>query len=256
MMQAVNLYDSIKLKGVRTLLAGKVIDSAPHELQLQYGEDRFLFVYRFGCLVTFNLSPEESDREIAKVKAALGEGLQSPTTETYNIRIADGPPKVESDYAEIKKLSRDYLRLVAVTLGQSCALEYFEIGTDRMLYETSTFLNVLANRGTVPLRSKKLLQFIGSAASTRQNIVSNLFILDPPEETWASKELRKFHGELQQNFDIDIRFRVLDRKLTLIQDNIEILARLTSSRTTTILEFLVVVLILFEVSYGLLVGKL
>jgi uncharacterized Rmd1/YagE family protein len=252
MMQAVNLYDSIKLKGIRPLLAGKVLDSSPHELQLQYGEDKFIFIYRFGCIVSFNMTIEECDREISKVKSALGPGIAQPTTETYNVRIHEGAPRVESEYAEVKKLTLDYLRLAAVTLGQSAALEYFEINTESMLHDTALFMQNLAKTGRVPFRARRFMKFIGSAASARQNIISNLSILDPPEETWASKELRKLHLELQQNFDIDVRFRILDRKLTLIQDNIEILARLTASRTTTILEVMVVLLILAEIAFAVL----
>ena len=121
-----------------------------------------------------------------------------------------------------------------------------------MLYDTSNFMQDLSRRGTVPLHTKELVKIIGSTAATRQNIISNVAILDPPEETWKSKELEKMFRELQSNFDIDIRFRTLDRKLTLSQDNIEILADLTASRRTTLLEALVVILIVMEIALAVL----
>ena len=77
-------------------------------------------------------------------------------------------------------------------------------------------------------------------------------ILDPPDETWKSKELEEIFKELQANFDIEIRFRTLDRKLSLIQDNIEILADFTSNRRTAILEASVVFLIFFEIVLALI----
>lgn len=251
-MQAVNLYDSIKLKSLRSLLGGKVTHSSPHELQLQYGDHKYLFVYRFGCLVFFNMTTEESDREIAKLKAALGDGVTQPTSEVYQIHLSDGPHKVEFEHVEIKKLTADSLRLIAMTLGQSAGLEYFELSADRMLYETSSFMQDMARGGRIPVRTKRLLQIIGNTAGTRQNIISNLNILDPPEEAWQSKELGKMHTELQQNFDIDLRFRTLDRKLTLIQDNIEILADLVARRNTALLEGLVVILIIVEIAFAII----
>jgi required for meiotic nuclear division protein 1 len=251
-MQALNLYDTISIKGIRSLLAGKVIDTSPQEMRLQYGDNSYLFVYRFGCLAFFNMSNEEIERETAKLKAALGPGVPLPTTETYQINVGDFPNRVEFEYVELKKLSMDNLRLIAMTVAQSAALEYFEISAERMLYDTSNFMQNLAKLGAVPLYSKRLVKIIGSTASTRQHIISNLSILDPPEETWKSKDLEKLYKELQQNFDIDIRFRTLDRKLTLIQDNIEILADLTSSRRTTILEALVVLLIFLEIALAIL----
>src|SRR5690349_8650175 len=117
MMQAINLYDSINIKAMRSLLSGKVIDSSPQEMQLQYGENSFLFVYRFGCLVFFNMANEQIEKETATLKAAMGEGLALPTTESYQIILNDAGYKVEFEYVELKKLARDNLRLIAMTVG-------------------------------------------------------------------------------------------------------------------------------------------
>lgn len=251
-IQAVNLFDSINIKGIRSLLSGKVIDSSPQEMQLQYGDNSYLFVYRFGCLVFFNMTNAEIERETEKLKAALGGGIAQPTTETYQVNVGEFPLKVEFEYVELKKLTLENLRLIAVTLGQSAALEYFEIIADRMLYETSMFMQDLAKGGVVPFQTKKLLKIIGTTASARQNIISNLAILDPPDETWKSKELEKFFKELQGNFDIEVRFRTLDRKLSLIQNNIELLADLMETRKTNLLEALIVMLIVLEIVLAVL----
>ncbi len=254
--QAFNLFDSINIKGIRSLLAGKVVSSSPQEMALQYGENSFLFVFRFGCIVFYNTPTEIVDRETEKLTAALSGKLTFPTTETYLVRVADAPTKVEFEYVELKKPGLENLRLIAMTLGQSAALEYFELGAERMLYETSSFMQDLAKGRAVPLRTNKVLKIIGGTASTRQNIISNLSILDPPDETWKSKELEKLHKEIQGNFDIETRFRTLDRKLTLVQDNIEILADLIESRKSNLLEALIVVLIVFEILLVMLKARL
>lgn len=246
-IQAYNLFDSINIKAIRSLLAGKVVGTTPQHMALQYGDQSYLFVFRFGCLVFFNVPPEIVDRETEKLSAALPGRLPYPSTETFTIKVGESPTKVEFEYVELKKPTLDAIRLIGMTVGQSAALEYFELNTDRMVYDTSSFMQDLAKGGSVPLRTKKVLRIIGSTASTRQNIISNLSILDPPDETWKSKELEKLHHELQQNFEIATRFKTLDRKLTLIQDNIEILADLIESRKANILEALIVLLIVMEI---------
>lgn len=248
LMQAINLYDTIHIKSIRTVVGGKIVDSSPQAMQVQYGENSYLFVYRFGCLVFFNMTNEEIDRETAKVKVALGPGMPFPTTESYQVNVGDFAPKVEFDYVELKKLTVDHLNFIALTVGQSAALEFFEVSADRMVSDTNKSMQRLAQKGVVPLYTKGLLKIIGSTASARQRIVSYLSILDPPEETWKSKELEKFFRELQSNFDIDTRFRTLDRKLTLVQDNIEILADLTAGRRSMMLEGLIVILIVLELA--------
>jgi len=228
-------------------LTGKVIGSSPQELQLQYSEDSFLFVYRFGCLVFFNVDSATVQRETEKLKAALGGVLAQPTTETYNVRIADTTPQVEFEFVTFKKLNLDNLRLVCMTLGQSAALEYFEIQADRLLHNTHSFLQNLSRSGSLPFNSRRLLKVIGMAAGAKQNILSNLAILDPPDEAWKSKELERLFKDLQGNYDIEIRFRTLDRKLSVLQDNLEIIADLSSTRQSKMLEISIVCLILFEI---------
>ncbi len=132
------------------MLSGKIIDSSPQELRLQYGEHSYLFIFRFGCLVFFNMANAEVERETEKLKAALGNALPQPTTETYQVNVGDFPLKVEFEYVELKKLTLDHLRLIAVSIGQSAALEFFEIEADRMLNVTATFTQSLAKRGYIP----------------------------------------------------------------------------------------------------------
>ena len=251
--QAIHLFGQLNMKGIRALLGGKLINSSPQELQFQYGEYSYLFVYPFGCLVFFNMRSEDIETEIVKLKTTVGGVLELPTSENYEVIVGE-TPRVEFEFLELKKLTQDHVRLVAMCLGQSAGLEYFENKADLMLSDTTNLIENLARRGRLPLSNKHLLQVIGSTASTRQSILTNLAILDPPAETWKSKELEKLYRELHQNFDLEIRFRSLDRKLSLLQDNIEIIVDLASARKATLLEVAILVLIAIEVFY-MFMGK-
>lgn len=252
MMQACNLYDSIPIKGVKAQIGGRVSGSSPAELQIQYGDNSYLFIYRFGALVFFNVPAEKIEAETRKIKAALGEGLARPTSETLQICVGGTQDRVDFESVELKKASGQNLGLVAMTLAQSAALEYFELNADKMLQEASDFMQRFAHVASACIGSNVLLKFIGSAALARQHIVSNLAVLDQPEETWRNRELQRLFKDLQLTFDIDVRFRALDRKLALVQDNIEILANLVSNRRATLLELLIVFLILIEIVLGVL----
>jgi uncharacterized Rmd1/YagE family protein len=245
-VQAIHLFGQLHMKTMRSLLGGKLINSSPQELQFQYGENSYLYVYPFGCLVFFNMSPSDVESVTQKLKSAVTGMLEFPTSETFDVMVGDNP-RVEFEFLELKKLSADATRLVAMCLGQSAGLEYFENKADSMLTDTVELIEDLARRGRLPLSNKHLLRVIGSTASARQKILTNLAILDPPAETWKSKELEKLYRELHQNFDLEIRFRSLDRKLTLLQDNIEIIVDLASSQKNTFLEGLIVLLILLEI---------
>lgn len=246
-VRAFNLYEALSTKALRPALDGKIVSFSPAEIQIQYGENSYLFIFRFGTLVTFNVKDEDLERQRKKISTVAGPELKTPTQESYQVQIGGTKDLVEYEVVELKQLSISNIRLIALTLGQSVGLEYFEHEADRMLRETLNFFHTVSDKGAAPLRSRILLKFIGSAAAHRQGIISNLAILDPPDETWASPEMQKLFVELQQNFDIDLRFRNLDRKLSLVQDNIEILANLATARRTVVLEFAVVILILIEI---------
>lgn len=234
------------------MLSGRVVDSNPNELQLQYGDDGYLFVYRFGALVAFNLSEKMLAEEREKIASWIGPELDKPTFETYQVQVGGTKDNVEFEYVQIRTMSLSHLRLIAITLGQSAALEYVELEANRLLQETMKLMQRLGQKGSVPTGAKALLKFIGSAAANRQHILSSLAIFDPPDETWTSDESQRLFGALQQNFDIDIRFRALDRKLALVQDNIEILVNLLTARRAAFLEFMIVILIVLELVLAIL----
>ncbi len=245
-VQAIHLFGQLNMKSIRSLMGGKLINSSPQELQFQYAENSYLYVYPFGCLVFFNMRGSEIENEIAKLKTLVSGVLEFPTSESYEVTVGENP-RVEFEFLELKKLSADATRLVAMCLGQSAGLEFYENKADAMLADTAVLIDDLAKRGHLPLSNKHLLRVIGSTASARQMILTNLAILDPPAETWKSKELEKLYRELHQNFDLEIRFRSLDRKLSLLQDNIEIIVDLASSKKNTVLEALILIFIMLEI---------
>ena len=133
-MQAINLYDSIHIKRVRSLLSGKLAYSSPQEIVFEFSETKFLFVFRFGSLVFFGFSQEEIDREVKNLQEAFGPGVSNPTTETYQVIIGETGHRVEFEYVEIKRLGIDQLRLIAVSVAQSAGVEYFELMTEKLLF--------------------------------------------------------------------------------------------------------------------------
>ena len=245
-IQAYNLYDSISIKAIKALLQDQVINSSPVELQVRHGPFSYFFVYRFGSLVFFNMPAEAIEGELARIKELLGVGLSEPTTESYQVSVHNDGNRVEFEYVQIEQSTLPYLSLIAMTVGQSAALEYFEANADQKLREISEFMQRLGATGKVPVNAKLLLKFIGSAGWMRQHIISNLSILDSPEEVWTSKDLERLFKERQLNFDIHVRFRTLDRKLSLVQDHMEILSDLVASRRANILELMVVALFVLE----------
>lgn len=243
---AYHLYETIALKSLKEEFGARVIGSSPHELQIRYSDTGYLFIYRFGCLVFANVPEEERKRELKRVRGLVGPGGRRPEIEAYEVH-PNLPTQVEFETVRVQRCTLEILRIICHTVGQSAALDHFEGLTDGMLEDSGKYIRQLSRQGAAPLASRQLLKSIGSTAATRQHILSYLSVLDPPEETWDSSELESLYRALQENFDIQVRFRTLDRKLTLTQENLEILANLTSTKQGHLLEMLVVMLIVLEI---------
>lgn len=154
---------------------------------------------------------------------------------------------VDSCFVELPRFQFASIRIVALIVAQSTALEYFENRTQTMLERSNAYIKDLSLKGRVPFKDKQLLKIIGQTAATRQEVLSHLAVLDTPEETWENKQLEGLFEALEHNFEIHIRSRVMEKKLSLIQDNIELLADLVSTKRSHLLELLIILLIGLEI---------
>lgn len=249
-IKAYNLYETIRIKDLRNVLPGTVLETSVRDMVVQFPDGGWVFVFQFGCVVFFNLS----DEKVAECLDILGKSvpikLDKPTYEQYFIKKS-GTQRVAFDFVELTVFSMEFVRLVAMTIGQSAALEYYEVIADDLLKGSQKLIMNLARGKPLPWWNKQILKTIGTSANARQNIISNVWVLDPPDDTWNSADLEKLFKDLQQNFDIDMRFKTLEKKLTIVQENNEILADLVSSRTTALMELLIVILIVIEIVMAL-----
>src|SRR5207247_11181463 len=131
-------------------------------------------------------------------------------------------------------------------IAQSTALEYDGILVENLLDRTGKYSRRLEKDGDYFEKSQELLKFIGMCMSTRQDIISNLYIVDSPDEVWENNDLERLFTDLKAVLDIDVRYRALEHKIEIIQESIEIIVDLTKSHRMTQLELEIIALIAIE----------
>ena len=132
-------------------------------------------------------------------------------------------------------------------LAESTALEYYEVLIENLLEKTNTFSKKLQRQGRMLESTEDLIKFIGLCLNTKQEIISNLYIVDSPDETWENSELDRIHQELKAMMEVDIRYRALEYKIKIIQESVEVIVDLSKSKRETMLEMIIILLISFEV---------
>jgi uncharacterized Rmd1/YagE family protein len=82
----------------------------------------------------------------------------------------------------------------------------------------------------------------------RNDVISTLALFDKPDDTWENEQLDRLWSGLRHMLELDDRYRGLEAKLRLFQENLVVLVDLARQRHTLLLEWAVMLLILFELA--------
>jgi uncharacterized Rmd1/YagE family protein len=99
------------------------------------------------------------------------------------------------------------------------------------------------------------MKFIGKALNTQNDIADNIYIFDAPELVWDDEYLDTLQKGLKQQFDLRVRFSEIEYTMRIIEDNLSVFREISHQRESSILEWIIILLILVEV-FDLLISKL
>ena len=143
----------------------------------------------------------------------------------------------------IDRLTPDRASVIALTVAQSAAMEYYERIVEEMFGRTARLVDRMEARGTVPVSTRPLHRFIGAAIGTRAEVLSILHLLDKPDEAWDDAGMDRIYDELRAEFDLVDRHRALETKLRSVQEALELVLDVARDRRLVVLEATIVVLI-------------
>jgi uncharacterized Rmd1/YagE family protein len=247
-IKAIHVAERLRLKELRGRFTREPIEFSNYELIVRYSEDSFLFVYNYGSVVFFNVPDELQERELGAIQEYRLPSDQGRATDIFLVEVdPQATTKVFFDRVVIRQMSPEYTKICCMLLAESTALEYYEVLIESLLEKTAQFSRRLQRQGRMLESSEDLIKFIGLCLNTKQEIISNLYIVDSPDETWESVDLDKMHQDLKQMMEIDTRYRALDYKIKIIQESVEVIVDLAKSKRETLLEIIVILLITFEV---------
>jgi uncharacterized Rmd1/YagE family protein len=219
-----------------------------HELFYRV-DDGAVFIYPFGAIVFRDLTPAARERELERLRRARP-GLTAATViEELNVREDPGrTPDVADGILTLDQLTTARASVVALTVAQSAAMEYYERIVEEMFARTDRLVvQRMEALGTVSLRTRQLHRFIGAAISTRNEVLSILHLLDKPDEAWDDPGMNLIYDELRAEFDLVDRYQALELKLRSVQETLELVLDVARDRRLVLLEGAVVMLIVLEI---------
>lgn len=220
-----------------------VLRRVANAVALDYGGGKQVHAFDFGGIVLVGVNPADA----APVLSLLQEAGDVPQNDDFILE--DGEP-IQVTFTSVRLPNRDpdLLRIVSRVLAQSAALESLEKQVEELLVGVEGVVQDLKQHGRIRRQETELVKFIGEVLHTRQTLVSNLAVLDKPEEAWDDQRAADLHTAMVRNFEIEERFKSLSEKLDLVQDSLEVITDVWRSRHSTFLEWLVIILISVELA--------
>jgi uncharacterized Rmd1/YagE family protein len=224
----------------------------PHELWYTTPGEGTVFVYPFGAIVFHDAPPAERARQMARLHAARP-GLTNAlgSEESFTVREEPGArPDVRDGVLVVDRLSFEGASLVAMTVAQSVAMDYYDRIVDEMFSNTDRLVDRVERVGRAPFATRPLHRFIGTAIGTRNEVLSILHLLDKPDAAWEDPTADRIYHELQAEFDLSDRYLALEHKLRSVQEALELVLDMSRDYRLVLLEASIVLLIIIEIVLG------
>lgn len=247
---AVAFEENLSLRQLAPLFPNARITA--HELHVPIDPDGGLYIYSFGALVTHDVASDRREAELTRLRGLVPKLTAQVVREDY---VVAEDPAFQTGVAEgmlrVDRFTPARGGIVALTVAQSAAMEYYERIVDGMLARTGVFVDRLERHGTVSFRTRPLHRFIGEAITTRGEVLSVLHLLDKPDAAWDDPAMDRIYNDLRAEFDLGDRYEALEVKLRSTQEALELLVEVARDRRLFLLEFAIVILILLELAISL-----
>ena len=224
-----------------------------HELWYSTPAGGRVFIYPFGAMAFEDVPEQERARHIDRLRAAAGTMQDANAVDDLAVHETPGAkPDVRDGELYVDQLSFEGSSVVALTVAQSAAMDYYERIVDAMFLRTDHLVDRLETNGRAPLRTRPLHRFIGTAIGVRNEVLSILHLMDKPDAVWEDATADGIYRELRVEFDLADRYESLEHKLRSVQEALELVLDVSRDYRLVMLEVAVVVLIVVEIGLSLL----
>lgn len=255
-IEAIQVAESFNIKKFRTEFRTEAFSGSTAEVFYALTEhNRYLYIFDYGVVVFANYDPVTKSEFLNFVKNYATNLVDLNLSEEYRIEIdpKESKPIVKNDYVTVPDIDASLLRIVMLNIGQSVALEHYEVLTDELITSSKHYILELEQKGKLSISKTNLLKYIGKVLNVKNSIVDNLYILDDPNLVWDNEELNLLNRNLKNNFDIHPRFKDLDYRLQIVEDNLTLFTDVLNVRESHRLEWIIIILIAFEIIMALFV---
>jgi len=222
-------------------------------LSLSHSVPRYVAIYRFGSVVFFNLTTKEASRLLDQIKKhavdpiAVGFERREHFEVALQPRLETATGKISADRAMVRELDMNTVGIVSNIMGQTVALDWHNDTVDELLANFSSVNSSVERTGSfTSMERHTLFQVVARNNSLSIDMVGKLGIKERSDTAWHLSQYEGLHEGMRKEFDLDERFRNVESKLDLIQQNAKFFLEVLQAQKSNTLEWVIIVLISFE----------
>jgi required for meiotic nuclear division protein 1 len=252
-IEAYQIAEQINLKRFKADFKHEAAVANSLELFYDLGNGKYLSVYGYGIVVFAGYSELEKSEAIRFLKEYCEDLIEVEFKDDFVVEIGQEPGvKMHYNSIEIPNLNDNVVQIIMLNVAQSVALDFYEDLGFNILSETKKLTDELEKHGKLNISKTDLLKFIGKILNIKNSIIDNLYIFDAPEIVWENEYLEKVDEGLKKQLDLRMRYRDIDYKLKIVQENLTLFTDLVQNKQSHNMELIIVVLILIEVIHLIL----
>jgi uncharacterized Rmd1/YagE family protein len=243
-----HIADQIDLSKLHDIFTFPTITKSKRRRSIyQVGKEKFVFIYDFGSLVSFNLDKKDLDDIFLKLKKDI-KCVEDPEQDSFDITIKNiASEDIGFNEVILNQLDINKIEMIAVVLAQSVALDHYENIVNQQILKVGRINDHLIKFGKLHTSHKNLIKMIGETNKALENTIFQVDVLDKPPITWDHKDLEVLYEKANSVFELSLRFKNLKIKTDYIDRQLTRFVEILRSKREMRLELTIILLIVIEV---------
>ncbi|KAG0657747.1 sporulation protein rmd1 [Monosporozyma unispora] len=214
-----------------------------------------LFIFEYGVVVLWGFTEREEKSLLNDIDRFEKEKLapEDIQIEEFNYYITTSyQPRIYNDFITLRDGSNYMTKLsISHAIAQSVKISLFEELVDNTIEDTQDIPQEIALSGKVSMNKEEIMKSIGELFILRININLHGSVMDSPEIMWSEPQLEPIYQATRGYLEINQRVALLNQRLEVISDLLQMLKEQLGHSHEEYLEFIVIVLVGVEVFISL-----
>lgn len=230
------------------ILKGHILETI---LNKSVNHSEMILVFSFGSVVFINI--EEINlmklffEYIRKFEPEIDLSKVNRYTDDYSIhRKEETNIELTDEYVIVPEYEDYYPELISTVLAKSVALEKTEEQLEKIHDKLEGMIDRL-EKGKLRIGNKELARTTAKIIRHEYNTTSYIMILDKPDITWKISTANDFYESMVEFFELNDRYKILKEKTEILYNIMGGFTNISHSIRGLFVEWVIVLLILFEI---------